>query len=128
MAFVDKLKSVVLSGKEVLPIVEGGKGIGATSGVTCGAFAAAGAVGTFSGVNADSYDDKGNRLKAPTVVNTFKNGKPAGEPEEFLSGWMMGKDKPDVWGRPVAVLEMPDGSLLVSEDGNNRIYRISYQG
>ena len=53
MAFLDKLKPVIISGKEVLPIVEGGKGIGATCGQSSGAFAAAGAVGTFSGVNAD---------------------------------------------------------------------------
>ncbi len=62
MAFIDKLKPVVLSGKEVLPIVEGGKGIAASSGVTSGAFAAAGAVGTFSGVNPDSYDAQGNPI------------------------------------------------------------------
>lgn len=62
MAFIDKLKPVVLSGKEVLPIVEGGKGVAATNGATSGAFAAAGAVGTFSGVNADSYDEKGNPI------------------------------------------------------------------
>jgi NAD(P)H-dependent flavin oxidoreductase YrpB (nitropropane dioxygenase family) len=62
MAFVDKLKPVILSGKEVLPVIEGGKGIGATSGQSSGAFAAAGAVGTFSGVNADSYDENGKRL------------------------------------------------------------------
>lgn len=62
MAFIDKLKPVVISGMEVLPIIEGGKGIGATTGTSCGAFAAAGAIGTFSGVNADSYDDKGGRL------------------------------------------------------------------
>ncbi len=55
-----KIKPVVISGREVLPIVEGGKGIGVTSGVTSGAFAAAGAVGTFSGVNADSMDENGN--------------------------------------------------------------------
>ena len=62
MAFVDKLKPVVISGKEVLPIVEGGKGIAASTGATAGAFAAAGAVGTFSGVNADSYDENGKPL------------------------------------------------------------------
>jgi nitronate monooxygenase len=62
MAFVDKLKPVMLSGKEVLPIIEGGKGIGASSGESSGAFAAAHAVGTFSGVNADSYDEEGRRL------------------------------------------------------------------
>jgi nitronate monooxygenase len=61
-SFRDKLKPVVISGKEVLPIVEGGKGIGATNGKSSGAFAAAGAVGTFSGVNPDSYDENGNAI------------------------------------------------------------------
>src|SRR5271154_38059 len=62
MAFVDKLKPVVISGKEVLPIIEGGKGISITTGTSCGAFAATGATGTFSGVNADSYDENGKVL------------------------------------------------------------------
>ena len=44
-----------------MPIVEGGKGVGVSTGVTSGAFAAAGAVGTFSGVNAERYDAKGRR-------------------------------------------------------------------
>lgn len=48
-----------ISGVEVLPLLEGGKGVSVTNGETCGAWAAAGAVGTFSAVNADSYDDKG---------------------------------------------------------------------
>ena len=46
--------------KDVLPLIEGGKGISVSNGETCGAWAAAGAVGTFSAVNADSYDEKGN--------------------------------------------------------------------
>lgn len=53
------LNSIVISGKEVLPIIEGGKGISISSGRSSGAFAAAGAIGTFSGVNADSYDENG---------------------------------------------------------------------
>ncbi len=57
--FAQKLKSVVISGREVLPIVEGGKGIGATNGISAGAFAAAGAVGTFSGVNPERRDENG---------------------------------------------------------------------
>jgi NAD(P)H-dependent flavin oxidoreductase YrpB (nitropropane dioxygenase family) len=61
-SFAEKLRPVVISGKEVLPIVEGGKGIGATNGHSAGAFAAAGAVGTFSGVNPDRYDDEGNLI------------------------------------------------------------------
>jgi len=57
--FRSKLKSVIISGKEAYPIVEGGKGIGASNGYSTGAFAAAGAVGTFSGVNAQYYDESG---------------------------------------------------------------------
>ena len=58
----------------------------------------------------------------------FKNGKPAGEPENFLTGWMLGEDQKEVWGRPVGLLQLADGSLLVSEDGNNKIWRIRYTG
>lgn len=53
----------MISGREVLPIVEGGKGIGVSSGQSAGAFAAAGAVGTFSGVNCDYYDENGNLVE-----------------------------------------------------------------
>ncbi|MHA1558231.1 MAG: NAD(P)H-dependent flavin oxidoreductase [Alphaproteobacteria bacterium] len=56
------LKSLVISGKEVLPIVEGGKGISISNGESSGAFAAAYCVGTFSAVNADSYDEKGHLI------------------------------------------------------------------
>lgn len=55
-----KLNLEKISGVEVLPLVEGGKGVSVTNGETCGAWAAAGAVGTFSAVNADSYDENGN--------------------------------------------------------------------
>ncbi|HYD29526.1 MAG TPA: nitronate monooxygenase [Azospirillaceae bacterium] len=53
------LKPLLMSGREVLPLVEGGKGIAVSDGVSSGAWAAAGGIGTFSGVNADSYDDDG---------------------------------------------------------------------
>jgi nitronate monooxygenase len=62
-AFARKLGSVLVGGKEVLPIIEGGKGVAVTNGRTAGSFAAAGAVGTFSGVNADSYDADGNIIQ-----------------------------------------------------------------
>ena len=54
-----KLESVKISGADVLPLIEGGKGVAITSGNSSGAWAEAGGVGTVSGVNADSYDDKG---------------------------------------------------------------------
>jgi NAD(P)H-dependent flavin oxidoreductase YrpB (nitropropane dioxygenase family) len=56
-----------MSGREVLPVVEGGKGIAVSNGQSSGAWAAAGGIGTFSGVNADSYDDNGNII--PVVYN-----------------------------------------------------------
>jgi NAD(P)H-dependent flavin oxidoreductase YrpB (nitropropane dioxygenase family) len=59
-SFAAKLKPVMISGREVLPIVEGGKGVGASNGKSAGAFAAAGAVGTISGVNQLEYDTAGN--------------------------------------------------------------------
>ena len=54
------LQPLVISGKEVAPLVEGGKGIAVSNGESSGAWAATGGVGTFSGVNADSYDEDGN--------------------------------------------------------------------
>ena len=57
-----KIDSIVLSGKETLPLIEGGKGIAISSGESSGAWAKAGGVGTFSGVNADSYDKNGNLI------------------------------------------------------------------
>ena len=54
------LNSIIMSGKEVLPLIEGGKGIAVSSGQSSGAWAAAGGIATFSGVNADSFDENGN--------------------------------------------------------------------
>jgi nitronate monooxygenase len=56
------LKPLVISGREVLPLVEGGKGISVSNGESSGAWAAAGGVGTFSGVNADSFDERGEKI------------------------------------------------------------------
>jgi glucose/arabinose dehydrogenase len=41
---------------------------------------------------------------------------------------MIAPDKRDVWGRPVGLLQMPDGSLLISEDGNSKIWHLTYTG
>jgi NAD(P)H-dependent flavin oxidoreductase YrpB (nitropropane dioxygenase family) len=56
---VNKLNSLIISGREVLPLVEGGKGIAISTGESSAAWTNAGAVGTFSGVNADYYDENG---------------------------------------------------------------------
>jgi len=62
------LHPLIISGQEVLPIIEGGKGISVSNGESSGAFAAAGAVGTFSGVNADFRDEAGNIV--PQIYTT----------------------------------------------------------
>src|SRR5688572_24129196 len=51
-----------MGGVDVLPLVEGGKGVSVSNGSSCGAWSAAGGVGTFSAVNADSYDAQGNLI------------------------------------------------------------------
>ena len=44
--------------------------------------------------------------------------------EDFLTGFIL--DDGNAWARPVAAAVMNDGSLLMSEDGNDLVYRISY--
>ena len=53
------LKPILYGGREVWPLVEGGKGVSATNHRSSGAWAAAGGIGTVSAVNADSYDAEG---------------------------------------------------------------------
>ncbi|MDR3449924.1 MAG: nitronate monooxygenase [Alphaproteobacteria bacterium] len=73
------LKSLVMSGREVLPIVEGGKGISVSNGESSGAWAAAGGIGTFSGVNADSYDENGR-----VIPQTYKGKTRKDRHEELI--------------------------------------------
>ncbi len=54
------LKPITYAGREVWPLVEGGKGVAVSTGESAGAWAAAGGIGTVSAVNADSYDADGN--------------------------------------------------------------------
>ncbi len=57
----------------------------------------------------------------------FAKGKPTGGYEDFATGWMLGDDKKEVWGRPVGIAVAGDGSLLVVDDAHQRIWRISYK-
>ena len=56
------INAIRMGGVEVLPLVEGGKGVSVSNGVSAGSWAASGGVGTFSAVNADSYDAAGKRI------------------------------------------------------------------
>jgi len=57
----------------------------------------------------------------------FKNGKPVGGYDDFLTGWMLGETSRDVWGRPVGLLVLADGSMLITDDGANKIWRVTYR-
>jgi glucose/arabinose dehydrogenase len=62
----------------------------------------------------------GYRLSLVTL-----DGNQAVSYETFAEGWLQGESP---WGRPVDVLNAPDGSLLVSDDYAGAIYRIGYDG
>jgi glucose/arabinose dehydrogenase len=57
----------------------------------------------------------------------FHDGRPAGGYDDFVTGWMRDPSSREVWGRPVGLLVLPDGSLLVADDGANKIWRVTYQ-
>ncbi|WP_082907878.1 PQQ-dependent sugar dehydrogenase [Bradyrhizobium neotropicale] len=54
----------------------------------------------------------------------MKDGKPTGEYEDFVTGFVV--DDREVWGRPVGVAVAKDGALLISEDGNGTIWRVTH--
>lgn len=70
----------------------------------------------------DRSKKSGHNVSLVKVSNSKVSGH-----EVFASGWLDDSTQ-KVWGRPVDVLVLPDGSLLVSDDKANVIYRISYKG
>ena len=59
------------------------------------------------------------------IFVSFKDGKPSGKSEDFLSGFIVDPKKDIVRGRPVGVIVMPNGDLLVTDDKTNTIWRVS---
>jgi glucose/arabinose dehydrogenase len=59
-------------------------------------------------------------------VPLHQTGHASGEYDDFLTGFVLPNGQ--VWGRPVGITLAPDGSLLVSDDGSNSIWRVSYTG
>ncbi len=72
------LKPIIYGGKEVWPLVEGGKGVAATNHMSSGKWAAAGGIGTISCVNPDSYDENGE------VIRQIYHGRTRGDRHEEL--------------------------------------------
>jgi len=59
-------------------------------------------------------------------VPLHQTGHASGEYEDFLTGFVLPDGK--VWGRPVGITVASDGSLLVSDDASNSVWRVSYKG
>ncbi len=59
------------------------------------------------------------------VFIPFKDGKPIGKPEDFLTGFIANTEKKEAYGRPVDVAVLADGSLLVTDDAAKTIWRVS---
>ncbi|HKV40389.1 MAG TPA: sorbosone dehydrogenase family protein [Blastocatellia bacterium] len=70
--------------------------------------------------------NRANRTGYKIVRIHFQQGKPAGGYDDFITGWMLSEGNKDVWGRPVGLLELRDGSLLIADDGGNKIWRVTY--
>jgi hypothetical protein len=70
--------------------------------------------------------NRSKRTGYKVVRIRLKNGAPTGAYEDFVTGFVV--DDSSVWGRPVGVAVAHDGALLVSEDGNGTIWRVTHQG
>jgi glucose/arabinose dehydrogenase len=82
--------------------------------------------GAFAALRGSS--SRSIRTGYKVIFLPFKDGEPTGGYEDFVAGWMLGEDRPEVWGRPVDVTVLQDGSLLIVEDGSGTIWRVAYRG
>jgi glucose/arabinose dehydrogenase len=70
--------------------------------------------------------NRGARTGYKVVRLVFRDGKPTGEYDDFLTGFAVSANA--VWGRPVGVAVGKDGSLFVTEDGSGTIWQVTYAG
>jgi glucose/arabinose dehydrogenase len=56
----------------------------------------------------------------------FNKGRPVGGYDDFITGWLVDENEVKVWGRPVGLLELKDGSMLIADDGGRKIWRVTY--
>lgn len=69
--------------------------------------------------------NRSGRTGYKVVTIPIENGRGTGWYEDFLTGFVVDENR--VWGRPAGIAVARDGSLLMTEDGNGSIWRISYQ-
>ena len=59
------------------------------------------------------------------VFVPFRSGRPSGAAQDFLTGFIKNEEAGEVYGRPVGVAALPDGSLLVADDAAGKIWRVA---
>ena len=69
--------------------------------------------------------NRGERSGTKVIRLLFKDDKPTGEYEDFLTGFVISNEK--AWGRPVGIAVGQDGSIFVTDDGSGTIWRVSYR-
>ncbi len=77
-----------------------------------------------------AYHGSWNRSKRTGYVVEFipfEGGEPSGNGYDFVAGWTDTGSETKVFGRPVAVFQTADGSLLISDDGGGVIWKVSYR-
>ncbi|NJK68592.1 MAG: sorbosone dehydrogenase family protein [Microcoleus sp. CSU_2_2] len=84
--------------------------------------------GAFVAFRGSWNRNAGTGYKIVFVPFNNANSRAQGYYEDFLTGFLTNPSGPKTWGRPVGLLVLPDGSLLFTEEANNRIYRVQYQG
>ena len=72
--------------------------------------------------------NRSQRTGYKVVFVPFTGGRASTGYDDFLAGFSPDPNARSVWGRPVGLLVMHDGSLLVSDDGSGVIWRVTYQG
>jgi glucose/arabinose dehydrogenase len=70
--------------------------------------------------------NRSQRVGYKVVRVRFTDGRPTSPVEDFVTGWHLPDDR--VWGRPVGLLELPDGSLLVADDEAHTLWRVAPTG
>jgi len=71
--------------------------------------------------------NRANRTGYKVISIPMSGGKPTGGYDDFVAGWMPSETQRSVWGRPVGLLVLGDGSLLISDDGGEKIWRVTYK-
>lgn len=72
--------------------------------------------------------NRASRTGYKVVHVPFKNGQPSGGYDDFVVGWAPDPESREVWGRPAGLLVLPDGSLLIADDGADVVWRVTYDG